>query len=281
MFNDYIFRHRVTLRIAQLIPSLQNTCTESIKDAFIDLIITLSLCFLLTRTLRFEFCSSTMFSFQLKDLPFTVLRLVSMPICWMQKGFEKLSIMGQEPGLNFAMLDAYDSPEERVTSLKDGKVTAAHNVWEGQIGKYLPGGTMITTRREAIHKTISTSEDPLKLDRWTSILLSGKKGHQTRIVSVHNPIGMSQGALSVNRQQTCRLRTIDDTRTPRDALIEDLWKAVKQWIEDGEHLIIGMDTNEDVRTGKLTKMLQEQDLHNAILSKHPHIGSVTTCKRTE
>ena len=46
--------------------------------------------------------------------------------------------MGQEPGLNFAMLDAYDSLEERVTSLKDGKVTTAHNVWEGKIGKYLP-----------------------------------------------------------------------------------------------------------------------------------------------
>jgi len=56
--------------------------------------------------------------------------------------------MGQEPGLNFAMLDAYNSLEERVTSLKDGKVTTAHNVWDGKIGKYLPGGTMITTRRD-------------------------------------------------------------------------------------------------------------------------------------
>jgi len=36
-----------------------------------------------------------MFSFQLKDLPFAVLRLVSMPICWMQKGFEKLSVNHQ------------------------------------------------------------------------------------------------------------------------------------------------------------------------------------------
>jgi len=42
-----------------------------------------------------------------------------------------------------------------------------------------------------------------------------------------------------------------------------------------------MDANKDVRTGKLTKMLREQGLHNAILSKHPHIGSVTTCERTE
>ena len=185
--------------------------------------------------------------------------------------------MGQEPGLNFAILDAYDSLEERVTSLKDGKVTTAHNVWEGKIGKSLPGGTMITMRREATHRTISTSEDPLKLGRWTSILLSGKKGHQTRIALVYNPIGTSQGALSVNRQQTRRLRT----GTPRGALIEDLRKAVKQWIEDGEHLIIGMDANKDVRTGKLTKMLCKQGLHNAILSKHPHIGSVTTCERTE
>jgi len=98
---------------------------------------------------------------------------------------------------------------------------------------------------------------------------------------VYNPIGTSQGALSVNRQQTRRLRTIDDTRTPRDALIKDLRKAVKQWIKDREHLIIGMDANEDVRTRKLTKMLRKQGLHNAILPKHPHLGSVTTCERTE
>jgi len=74
----------------------------------------------------------------------------------------------------------------------------------------------------------------------------------------------------MNRQQTRRLRTVDDTYTHRDALIEDLRKAVKQGIEDGEHLITGMDANEDVRTGKLTKMLREQGLHDAILSKHPH-----------
>jgi len=36
-----------------------------------------------------------MFSFQLKDLAFAVLRLVSMPILWMQKGCEKLSINDQ------------------------------------------------------------------------------------------------------------------------------------------------------------------------------------------
>jgi len=36
-----------------------------------------------------------MFSFSLKDLPFAVLRLVSMPIRWVQKGFEKLSVNQQ------------------------------------------------------------------------------------------------------------------------------------------------------------------------------------------
>ena len=36
-----------------------------------------------------------MFNFNLKDLPFAVLNLVSMPICWMQKGFKNLSINHQ------------------------------------------------------------------------------------------------------------------------------------------------------------------------------------------
>lgn len=111
--------------------------------------------------------------------------------------------------------------------------------------------------------------------------LSRKKGHKTRIVSVYNPIGTSTGTLSVNKQQTQRLKTLQDTRSPRDALLEDLRKAVKQWIVDGEHLIISMDMNEDVRTGKLTPVLREQGLHNAILTKHPNLGPVATYERSE
>jgi len=56
MFHDYIFRHRASLCIAQLIPSLQHPSTESIKDAFVNLLITLSLvCF--TGILRFKLSS--------------------------------------------------------------------------------------------------------------------------------------------------------------------------------------------------------------------------------
>lgn len=187
----------------------------------------------------------------------------------------------QEHGLIPTLLDAHNSLEERINDTHDGRVTVAHNVWEKRTEKYLAGGTMIITTREATHRTVSTSVDPSKMGRWTSVLLAGKKGYKTRIISVYNPIRTSTGALSVNKQQTRRLRTLQDTRPPRDALIEDLRTAVKQWIEDGKHLIVGMDANEDVRTGKLTSMLREQGLHNAILAKHPNLGPVATYERSE
>jgi hypothetical protein len=188
---------------------------------------------------------------------------------------------GQEHGLNMPMLAGEDSLEERMADISDGRVTTAYNVWDKRIEKHLYGGTMITTTKEATHRTISTSVDPTKMGRWASVLLAGKKGFKTRIVSVYNPIGTSTGSRSVNAQQQRQLRTLGDTRTPRKALVEDLKHAVKRWTDDKEHLVICMDANEDVRNGDLTKMLRDQGLHNPILTKHPHLASIATYERSE
>ena len=91
MFHDYVFRHRTPLHIIQL-PLLSTTIPEmrscqSPHNTF-------SL-FLFTGTPSFQFLPFDMFSFHLKDLPFAVLNLVTMPICWMKKGFENLIVNHQ------------------------------------------------------------------------------------------------------------------------------------------------------------------------------------------
>ena len=50
-------------------------------------------------------------------------------------------------------------------------------------------------------------------------------------------------------QQARGLSKNDDHRNPVDALMEDLVNAIAEWKELGDHIIIGMDANEDVRTG--------------------------------
>jgi len=183
-------------------------------------------------------------------------------------------VAAQETGLNFFAVEAHDSMEERIHFLHEAKPTYTHNQWEGNFYKHRPGGTMIISTNEATHRTTTSSSDPLGLGRWATILLSGKEGHRTHIVSVYNPIVSSPGPHTVNRQQTRHLRATKDYRKPTDALREDLKKAVLNWIEAGEHLIIGLDANEDVQRGKLTSMLRLCRLHNMIHTKHPKLKSV-------
>jgi len=56
---------------------------------------------------------------------------------------------------------------------------------------------------------------------------------------------------------------------------------VLTWIEAGEHLIIGLDANEDVRSGELTSMLRLCGLHNMVHTKHPKLKSVPTFERSD
>lgn len=71
--------------------------------------------------------------------------------------------IGQEHGLIPTLLDAHDALEEQITDIHNGKATTAHNAWEKRTEKYLAGGTMIITTKEAAHRTISTSVEPSKM----------------------------------------------------------------------------------------------------------------------
>jgi len=190
-------------------------------------------------------------------------------------------VAAQETGLNFFALEVHNSIEERICFLHEARATYTHNQWEGNFYKHQPGGTMTISTNKATHRTTTSSSDPLGLGRWATILFSGKEGRRTRIVSVYNPITSSPGPHTVNRQQTRRLRATKHYRKPTDALREDLKKAVITWIKAGEHLITGLDANEDVRRGELTSMLRSCGLHNMIHTKHPKLKSVPTFERSD
>ena len=57
-------------------------------------------------------------------------------------------------------------------------------------------------------------------------------------------------------------------REPHKAFRDDLQKAVQAWVSAGEKVVIHMDTNADVRTGPLTKMLATMGFQEQITSTH-------------
>ena len=51
-------------------------------------------------------------------------------------------------------------------------------------------------------------------------------------------------------------------------MLEDLTTAITKWKAAGDHIIIGMDANEDVRQGTVHDMFAALGLLEAILDKH-------------
>jgi hypothetical protein len=178
-------------------------------------------------------------------------------------------LLMNEVGLNWRALPAGNQWVERTTGKLNGsKAVFAHNTTELQTTDTIQyGGVGIVATQEIANRIISTGRDPTNLGRWTWIRIQGKEGHTTRIATTYRP-WESPGASTVFHQQARGLSKKGDHRNPIDALKKDLAAAISEWKEAGDHIIIGMDANEDVRTGDINTLFEGLGLREAILDKH-------------
>ena len=63
---------------------------------------------------------------------------------------------------------------------------------------------------------------------------------------------------------------------PRQLFDKDLLDLIDKWLELDDVIVLGIDMNEDVRTGDLAYQLKERGLHNAILSRHSELSPPAT-----
>ncbi len=185
-----------------------------------------------------------------------------------------------EIGLCWPKLDACDQWFERVLGkLHDSYALFAHNNQEPELtDKIQYGGVGLIASSELKHRIIDNGKDPTGLGRWVWIRIQGKEGHTTRIVSAYRPC-QSDGAGSVFRQHQRVLSASGDHRTPLVAFREDLRAEILAWKTDGDHLVIGMDANEDVRSGEINTLFQRLGLHDAILDLHAGTSPPATHNR--
>jgi hypothetical protein len=187
----------------------------------------------------------------------------------------------QEVGVQWDLVESHDTMYERLRRLSHPKNTMAHNRQDTHLSPLQYGGTGVITTTEATHRVLSCSRDPRNLGRWSSMLLSGKQQQKVRIVSVYNPC-YSTGRSSVYQQQLRHIRSEQMfDKTPLSLLQDDLEQAISQWLGANEDLIICLDANEDVRSGKLTSMLRAQGLVDLILSRHKDLSPPATHARNQ
>jgi hypothetical protein len=67
---------------------------------------------------------------------------------------------------------------------------------------------------------------------------------------------------------------------PREALYKDLHRACSEWLVAGDQLIIGIDANEDVRTGQTEAFFRTLGMKEAILTWHTRSPPATQNRNT-
>ena len=88
-----------------------------------------------------------------------------------------------------------------------------------------------------------------------------------RIVTVYRPCD-STGPESVNQQHQRYLTKHKRVEEPRAALYKDLFEEITNWKLQGNHIILGIDANEDIRTGATADFFRAAGLKEAILERH-------------
>jgi hypothetical protein len=174
-----------------------------------------------------------------------------------------------EVGLNWNAVEPGSQwSEQTFGKLMGNQGIFAHNSTELDTTETIQyGGVGIVTTQELSSRIIEYGRDPTNLGRWVWIRLQGKEGHTTRLVTAYRPCE-SPGASTVFHQQARGLSVNDDHRNPRDAILEDLAESIAQWQAAGDHIIVGMDANEDIRNGEVNATFSRLGLKEAILDRH-------------
>jgi hypothetical protein len=188
--------------------------------------------------------------------------------------------MMSEIGLCWKHLGIEDQWFERIFGkFKATRSCLAYNKTEIAITKKLqPGGVGVLAADDVVHRIIEQGRDESGLGRWAWLLLQGRRGVKIRVISVYRPCD-SNGPESVNQQHQRFLTKKRRLEEPREALYVDLYDEVSAWIEAGDQIIIGIDANEDVRTGRTDEFFRAFGMKEAILTRHQERSPPATNNR--
>ena len=132
-------------------------------------------------------------------------------------------------------------------------------------------------------RQINNGHDQTRMGRWIWTLLRGRQGIQVRIVSGYRPIeDTSNRPFTVFSQQEYYYNHIDNSngyRNPRVAFYEDLDAEMRSWLEAGDHIILGLDANEDIHAGLTREWTTRWGLVDGLQRLHPTLQRVATCNK--
>jgi hypothetical protein len=137
--------------------------------------------------------------------------------------------------------------------------------------KSQPGGTGIISTGTNAHRIMGQGKDTTGLGRWSWTKYRGKEGLSFVVVSVYRPVVNSSGESpnSTWNQHKRYFSNIGRDVNPREQILTDLARPLREWYRDGTQIAVSMDANEFIGSPTLTAFFRQFELQEAILSLHP------------
>jgi hypothetical protein len=110
--------------------------------------------------------------------------------------------------------------------------------------------------------------------------LQGRQGVTIIAVTVYRPCD-SPGPSTVNQQHRRYLAKKKRIEEPREALYTDLFQEITRWKLEGSQIILGIDANEDIRTGSTADFFRAAGMKEAILDRHQELSPPATHNRNQ
>ena len=172
-------------------------------------------------------------------------------------------------GLCWPSLAPEDQWHERALSAHMPRHVARFSINSHEITseKVQWGGTGIILMGEARPRLFQKmGSDPTNLGRWTWAKIQGRNGHFLRVVSAYQPVKNTSETGSSYQQQLRYFREQGVYECPRTLFVRDLKHQIQEWLQEGDHIIVGLDANDDIRKSPVRKMLVDQGLKESVLS---------------
>ena len=187
-----------------------------------------------------------------------------------------------EHGLNASKLQSGHSWHDRVCmNSKKTYSNVRYNSTENDISRWKQyGGTGVTITEDMRARKSDDGGDPTKLGRWSYVRIHGRRGESTIFVSAYRPCKNTKDTGSVWMQHD-RYYQQEGIENPdiHEEFITDLCYAIGRWRDEGFHVVLGMDSNEDVRDGKVTKNLEAVGMMEGVISQHKKDSAPATCAK--
>ena len=161
-------------------------------------------------------------------------------------------------GLSSVQLKDYFDPlmEREVRS------TTAHNAHGPCISRSQRGGIGLLLTHSILEYARTHEQDPRKLGRWTSWVLSYNPLHRTRLVVAYCP-GKNQqpkGPKTVFCQHMNYIYSNGITTTPYQLFVDDLSRQLQRWRAQGDRILLFIDANEHILLGPIAHRLRSDGI---------------------